>query len=105
MNDDWRQILEEGLAKGDVAALRRVPKADLHCHGLLSAPIASYARFASQPLAPLPERFGSFDDFGSYIVTNLLPILGGGRDVVAAVVRDTFERFAADGVVYAEPSF
>ena len=105
MSDDWRQILADGLARGDIEALRRVPKADLHCHGLLSAPISSYARLASQPLAPVPERFGSFEEFGLYIGTNLLPVLAGGREIVAAVVRDTFERFAADGVVYAEPSF
>lgn len=105
MDEDWRDTLEQALATGDVAALRRVPKTDLHCHGLLSAPIESYARFSAQPLPPVPERFGSFDEFGLYIGTNLFPVLAGGRHVLAAVIHDAFERFAADGVVYAEPSF
>jgi adenosine deaminase len=105
VDENWRTTLEQALTTGDRAALKRVRKTDLHCHGLLSAPIETYARFAEQPLPPVPPTFGSFEAFGMYIATNLLPILAGGRDVVEAVIRDTFDRFIEDGVVYAEPSF
>jgi adenosine deaminase len=35
----------------------------------------------------------------------LLPVLARGPNAVQAIIRATFEHFAADGVVYAEPSF
>ena len=101
----WRATLAQALAARDLATVRRIPKADLHCHGSLSAPIETYEQLAGQALPPVPKAFGGFEPFGDYIATNLLPILARGRSVVAAVIRAAFERFVADGVTYAEPSF
>jgi adenosine deaminase len=102
-------ILAEQLAAAlrarDLVALRRIPKADLHCHGLLSAPFSAYERLAEAPLPPPPRSFGSFQTFSAYIAEHLLPVLARGREVARAIVRAAFERFADDGVVYAEPSF
>lgn len=105
MTEDWKAALHRALDEEDRAALRRLPKTDLHCHGLLSAPLDTYAHLAEQPVPPVPRRFADFDAFGTYIVTHLLPVLGRGPAAVAAVIRATFERFVDDGVVYAEPSF
>src|SRR5262245_11117596 len=102
MTKDERAKLQLALEQEDRVALARIPKTDLHCHGLLSAPLEAYALMADQPLPAPPRSFGDFGSFGNYIATHLLPILGRGQDAVTAVIRATFERFADDGVVYAE---
>ncbi len=103
-NDDWRATLRQALAARDVEALRRVPKTDLHCHGLLSAPIETYAQLLGRPLPPAPRVFGSFATFIEYIQTHLLPALSG-RSNVQALIRAALERLRDDGVIYAEMSF
>jgi adenosine deaminase len=100
----WFPLLERALADGDAAALVAVPKTDLHCHGLLSAPLATYERVRGRELPPPPVRFGDFDAFTLYIVEHLFPALSDPGSV-RAIIRGAFERLAADGVVYAEMSF
>ncbi|HTO57889.1 MAG TPA: hypothetical protein VMJ74_08835 [Pseudomonadales bacterium] len=102
---EQRTALTRALATHDIVSLRRVPKTDLHCHGLLSAPLVAYERIAGNALTPVPPAFGDFDAFGDYIVNNLLPVVARGRSAVQAIIRATYERFVDDGVVYAEPSF
>jgi len=100
----WFPQLARALAAGDARALAAIPKTDLHCHGLLSAPPAVYERLIGRPLSPPPRRFDDFDHFSRYIVEQLWPAL---RDPpsVRAIVRGAFERLIDDGVVYAEMSF
>lgn len=100
----WFPQLERALADGDARALAAVPKTDLHCHGLLSAPPAAYAAVLGRPLAPPPRRFADFDDFSRYIVEEVSPVLSR-CEAVRAIVRGAFERLIDDGVVYAEMSF
>lgn len=100
----WFPLLERALAAGDAAALAGVPKTDLHCHGLLSAPLAVYEQVRGRPLPPPPRVFGDFDRFTLYIVEHLFPALGSTASV-RALIRGAFERLVADGVVYAEMSF
>lgn len=100
---DWLPLLTRGLA-GDPAALAAVPKTDLHAHGLLSAPLATYERVRGVALPPLPQRFGDFDSFSLYIAEHLFPALADARSV-RALIRAAFERLIDDGVVYAEMSF
>src|SRR5215468_1588681 len=100
----WLPALERALAADDVAALVAIPKADLHCHGLLSAPLESYEAVLGRRLPRPPRIFGDFDSFGQYIVEHLYPALAT-LDGVRAIIRGAFERLIADGVVYAEMSF
>jgi len=100
----WLPTLESALAAGDVRALASIPKTDLHCHGLLSAPPAVYEQVIGHALVPPPRRFADFDDFSRYIVEHLWPALRELRGV-RALTRGAFERLIADGVVYAEMSF
>ena len=100
----WLPTLESALAAGDVGALASIPKTDLHCHGLLSAPPAVYEQVIGHALVPPPRRFADFDDFSRYIVEHLWPALRELRGV-RALTRGAFERLIADGVVYAEMSF
>jgi adenosine deaminase len=100
----WLPKLESALAAGDAQALASIPKTDLHCHGLLSAPPAVYEQVIGHALVPPPRRFADFDDFSRYIVAHLWPALRELRGV-RALMRGAFERLIDDGVVYAEMSF
>ena len=104
LDPSWKADLIDALERRDAAALTHIPKADLHCHVLLSAPRAAYAQLLGRELPPVPDVFGAFSAFVEYIGTHLLPALSG-PDAVRAIVRATFEHMVADGVVYAEPSF
>jgi adenosine deaminase len=100
----WFPLLERALAEGDLAALAAIPKTDLHCHGLLSAPLAIYEQVRGRELPRPPRVFGDFDQFSLYIVEHLFPALSTTASV-RALIRGAFERLVADGVVYAEMSF
>ena len=100
----WHSQLERALAEQDAGALASIPKTDLHCHGLLSASLDTYASVRGRPLSPPPARFGDFDSFSAYIIEHLYPALTGPQ-AVTALVRGAFERLIDDGVVYAEMSF
>src|SRR5262245_648009 len=100
---DWRPALRAALAAQDVDALRRVPKTDLHCHGLLSAPRETYAAILGHPVPPPPRRFAGFPAFIDYITANLLPALPE-PGAVRRLIRAALDRMVTDGVVYAEMS-
>jgi adenosine deaminase len=100
----WFPQLERALAAGDRDALVAIPKTDLHCHGLLSAPLATFEAVRARSLPPPPKLFGDFDNFTVYIIEHLFPALSD-PSAVRAIIRGAFERLAADGVVYAEMSF
>ena len=102
--ESWKPILEQALERGDATMLARVPKTDLHCHALLSAPFETYAAILGRPLPPPPRVFGNFRAFANYITANLLPAMpepGAVRTLVGAAL----DRLVAEGVVYAEMSF
>jgi adenosine deaminase len=100
----WFPQLERALAERDRDALIAIPKTDLHCHGLLSAPLATFEAVRARALPPPPKLFGDFDNFTVYIIEHLFPALSD-PSAVRAIIRGSFERLAADGVVYAEMSF
>jgi adenosine deaminase len=94
-------LAEETGASG--AGLRALPKADVHCHALLNAPLAAYEQVLGHPLPKPPLRFGDFAEFGDYLTAHLFPAtrtLAGMR----ALVRAGLERMADEGVVYTEAS-
>jgi len=94
---------QSGAGSADLRALQRVPKTDLHCHGLLSAPLETYAAILGHALPPPPQRFGNFQAFIDYITTHLLPALPE-PNAVRRLLRAAFDRMVDDGVVYAEMS-
>jgi adenosine deaminase len=102
--EDWRARLRRAVESNDRAALASVPKTDLHCHALLSAPWATYEALSGQPLPPPPKVFGDFRSFIAYIATNCSPVLSGAG-AVRTLIAAALQRMVADGVVYAEMSF
>jgi adenosine deaminase len=103
-SNSWRTDLRRALERGDAAALTRIPKTDLHCHGMLSAPLDTYATILGRPLPAVPEMFSSFTAFSEYIVTHLFPALES-VDGIRTLIRAAFQRMIDDGVIYAEMSF
>src|SRR5437867_11473827 len=97
-NEHWRTDLRRALACGDAAALTRIPKTDLHCHGLLSAPLDTYAAILGRPLPPVPAVFGNFSAFSEYIAAHLFPALESAP-AVRTIIAAAFERMIADGVI------
>jgi adenosine deaminase len=104
LSEESKLLLVRALAERDRAAIAQVPKTDLHCHALLSAPREAYEQLLGGAVTPPPRRFESFSDFTVYIVTHLFPALTG-EQAVRTLIRAAFARMAADGVVYAEISF
>ncbi|MBN2576914.1 MAG: hypothetical protein JXP73_20290 [Deltaproteobacteria bacterium] len=95
--------LAEALAEATGAGLRALPKADVHCHALLNAPLAAYEKVLGQKLPRPPARFGDFAEFGEYLAANLFPATRT-LDGMRVLVRAGLERMADEGVVYAEAS-
>jgi len=86
-----------------VSDLRRLPKADVHCHALLNCPLSTYEGLLGHKLPLPPARFGNFGEFGGYLATNLFPAICSLANV-RAILRGGLERMADEGVVYAEAS-
>ena len=95
--------LAQALAEPTGTGLRALPKADVHCHALLNAPLAAYEQILGRALSRPPSRFADFVEFGAYLAANLFPAtrtLAGMR----ALVRAGLERMADEGVVHTEAS-
>jgi len=97
------------LEREDLAALRRVPKADLHTHGYMGGRLASYREWVGCELPDPPAVFNDFSEFDEYILGDLaVPY----RDCPAERIVDFFRFFfsetlreaISDGVVSIEPS-
>lgn len=88
---------------GALEDLRKIAKADVHCHALLNCPLSTFESVLGYRLPPPPARFRDFGEFGGYLATHLFPAtrsLAGMR----ALLRSGLERMADEGVVYAEAS-
>ena len=88
---------------GSLSGLRKLPKADVHCHALLNCPLSIYEQVLGYKLPLPPPRFRDFGEFGGYLATNLFPAIRS-LDGIRALLRAGLERMADDGVVYAEAS-
>jgi adenosine deaminase len=94
-------LAEDAASPG--TGLRALPKADVHCHALLNAPLSAYEGVLGHALPRPPARFRDFADFGGYLAENLFPAT---RTVsgLRTLIRAGLERMADEGVVYAEAS-
>lgn len=97
------EILELSLA-GDLAALKAVPKTDLHAHLVLSAPFDTYRHISEGKIEAPPQRFRDLEHFLKYVREKFFPLLNS-LEVYQQITRDCFEHMIADGIVYTEVSF
>jgi adenosine deaminase len=95
--------LAAALAEASADGLRVLPKADVHCHALLSGPLTAFEEVLGHALPQPPARFYDFREFGNYLSIHLFPAIRT-LDGVRALLRAALERMADEGVVYAEAS-
>jgi adenosine deaminase len=89
------------LETGDLAALRRAPKADLHIHGYGGGDRAFVLERTSVDVAPLDRVLRSMAEMHAFAEANLAPAFPGlaGR---ALALEATFVQARKDGVVRLE---
>jgi adenosine deaminase len=74
-----RELKENGgdfrraLLSGDLAGLIASPKADLHCHSMLSTSLQSIQKWAGTALQAAPSRMRDFDEMRRYLHEILYP--------------------------------
>ncbi len=79
-----------------------MPKADLHCHALLSAPVRTYETLLDRKIPPFQGQ--GFDAFSDYVKRYFKPFFRN-RTAFRRIIRDAFGAMAADGVTCATPGF
>jgi adenosine deaminase len=72
---DSSQAFAEALSRGNKDALAAFPKADRHCHSLLSASLESIRAWSGKPIKSPPARMADFDAMRAYIHSKLYPII------------------------------
>ncbi len=97
--------IEAILQNKDKAGLKKLPKADLHAHMILSAPFSAYRDIAGAAIKPPPERFpGGLSEFLEYLRREIFIHLKS-LDHFRHLLRATFEHMIDDGIVYTELSY
>jgi adenosine deaminase len=97
--------IESILKNRDKIEIKKVPKADLHAHMILSAPFSAYRDIAGAKIKPPPERFpGGLAEFLEYLRREIFIHLKS-LDHFRHLLRATFEHMIEDGVVYTELSY
>lgn len=94
----------EALRAGDVAAVRRFPKTDLHAHSFLSARIESLERELGHALPRPPRRMDGLSGMREFARSAISPYFNtaeGAEFVATAAVADAMD----DGVSILEMSF
>jgi adenosine deaminase len=94
---------QEALREGNLATLRRFPKADRHCHSILGASLQSIRAWAGEPVEPPPVRMASLDEMRKYSREKLYPFIRNERGV-GFTARQTIEESIQDGVQILELS-
>ena len=97
-------VFAEALRAGDAAAVRRVPKTDLHAHAYLSARIESLERELGHALARPPRRMNGLTGMREFVGSAIDPYFSTREDaelVATAAVADAIN----DGVSVFEMSF
>lgn len=68
-------IFKSALRSGSLSDLTSTPKADLHCHSLLSTSLQRIQEWAGTAIRPAPARMKDFDDMRSYLHDTLYPLI------------------------------
>ena len=94
----------EALSTGELAAIKAIPKADLHCHALFATRLENVERWLGHPLAKPPPKMNGLEGMLAYAREFLHPHIrcrNGFEFVATSAVRDAI----CDSIVIFEMSF
>jgi len=104
--DDLIDLLETAFEERSYNIMSQIPKTDLHTHGLLSGPFSCYQGLTKAYLAPPLNNFSNFEEFNTYIIRELRPIIrASGLKGIRKLIKAGLKRTASEGVIYTEMSF
>ena len=65
----------DALKKNDLSALKKIPKSDLHNHGIFGGNISDVGKLAKKQLFYLPNKVTRLDEMSGWIMNQILPDL------------------------------
>ena len=98
------EVFAEALRAGDAAAVRRVPKTDLHAHAYLSARIESLERQLGQALLRPPHRMNGLTGMLEFLRLAIDPYFDSSDGAELAATTAVADAIS-DGVSVLEMSF
>lgn len=103
LNSDWSIELFRALDNKNPGCLEKIPKVDLHCHSITSVPIEFYRKINPKVVLP-PKTFKEFKQFNQYLKNNINPLVKN-IDICRLLLREAFNKFVEQGIIYTEMSF
>lgn len=103
INKNWPDDLYKILDSNNFKSLRNIPKVDLHCHSITSAPIDFFKKINPKLRLP-PKNFKNLKKFNQYLKKNINPLIKN-INIFRFLLRATFQKFIEEGIVYTEMSF
>jgi len=95
------QDFQTALATGDLEAVRRCPKGDLHNHAGLSGSRAFVLERTGRDVAPLDRKLGSMAEMHAWVSANVTPLFEGPEGRLLGF-EAAFEQARRDGVTRIE---
>ena len=96
-------MFKQALTGSDLPLMRKVPKADLHNHGLLGVRISQVEKFYGSPVEPFRYQGGGIGDLNRWIKEKYLPVFDR-KGAFEAAVEAAFTQAKEDGVTILEMS-
>ncbi len=97
-------VFTEALSHGNREALSAVPKADRHCHSILSASLGSIRAWSGRQIESAPVRMADFNAMRAYMHSELYPVIFNRAGFEFAADR-AIQESVQDGVRILEMSF
>jgi len=96
-------LFRASLESGDLEGIKRVPKADLHCHGTLGMRFSSLKKILGDELIAPPTAFGGPSGFFNWTAVAVRPFATQSR-YAEALLSATIEDAIEDGISVIEAS-
>jgi Adenosine deaminase len=92
---------QDALQRGDIGAVRAIPKSDLHCHALAGGHRALVSQWTGRDIAPLDRPLASMAEMHAWVDDRLGSLFNGAKGRLRAF-EATFVQAKHDGVTRLE---